>query len=134
MNLPEKLAAKKTAGWYRTGDIGHLNDGYLYIDGRIDEMMISGGENIFPQEVEQVYEKLPGIDDVAVVGRKDHEWGEVPVAFIVGQDKLDTQTLINYGYEHLAHYKVPKEYHFVKSLPKNASGKIQRYLLKAKLA
>ncbi|WP_143454331.1 AMP-binding protein, partial [Limosilactobacillus reuteri] len=69
LNLPDKLPSKTIDGWYRTGDIGHLDkEGYLYIDGRADEMLISGGENIFPQEVEQVYQRYPQINEVAVVG------------------------------------------------------------------
>ena len=131
LNLPEKLPAKKINGWYKTGDVGHLDqDGYLYIDGRKDEMLISGGENIFPQEVEQVYQNYPGIKEIAVVGKNDREWGQVPVAFVVSEQKIDSQKLINFGFKHLAHYKVPKEYHFVSELPKNASGKIRRFLLK----
>lgn len=135
LNLPEKLPAKKVNGWYQTGDIGHLDqDGYLYIDGRKDEMMISGGENIFPQEVEQVYRSYPGIKEIAVVGKNNDEWGQLPVAFIVSDQKIEEKKLIDFGYQHLAHYKVPKEYHFVAELPKNASGKIQHFLLRQQLA
>lgn len=130
LNQPEKMAAKMQDGWYRTGDIGHLNAaGFLVIDGRKDEMIISGGENIFPQEVEQVYAQLPGIDEVAVVGVPDPTWGARPVAFLVGQPRSE-QELIDYGYAHLAHYKVPKHFHFVARLPKNASGKLQRFKLR----
>ena len=121
-------------GWYLTGDIGHFNAaGFLYVDGRKDEMIISGGENIFPQEVEQVYAAMPGIEAVAVVGQADATWGQRPVAFIVGQAQ-PAQKLIDYGDAHLAHYKVPKEYHFVAALPKNASGKVQRFKLRQQLA
>lgn len=134
LNLPAKLPAKLVDGWYRTGDIGHLDqDGYLYIDGRADEMMISGGENIFPQEVEQVYLQYPGIRQLAVVGQPNAEWGEVPVAFVVSDQPLDQAALTAYGYQHLAHYKVPHRYIRVTTLPMNASGKIQRYLLRKQL-
>ena len=135
LNLPEKLPSKMVDGWYRTGDIGHIDkDGYLYIDGRSDEMLISGGENIFPQEVEQVYQNYPGIEEIAIVGKADPEWGEVPVAFIVSRQGLDQDALIRFGYQHLAHYKVPRKYVRVSALPKNASGKIQRFLLRQKLS
>lgn len=135
LNLPEKLPAKMVDGWYRTGDIGHLDqDGYLYIDGRRDEMLISGGENIFPQEVEQVYLQYPGIKEVAVVGKNDPEWGQVPVAFVVATAPLDNEKLVEYGYQHLAHYKVPRQYIYVEKLPKNASGKIRRFMLRQKLS
>jgi O-succinylbenzoic acid--CoA ligase len=135
LNLPEKLPAKMVNGWYRTGDIGHLDgDGYLYIDGRRDEMLISGGENIFPEEVEQVYQQYPGIDAIAVVGKTSPEWGQVPVAFVVSQGQLDAQKLIRFGYQHLAHYKVPRQYIKISALPTNASGKVQRFLLRQQLS
>ncbi|MBB1095427.1 o-succinylbenzoate--CoA ligase [Limosilactobacillus agrestis] len=134
LNLPDKLPSKMVDGWYRTGDIGHFDkEGYLYIDGRADEMLISGGENIFPQEVEQVYQRYPRINEVAVVGQNDPVWGQVPVAFVVSDHRLSTTKLMNYGYEHLARYKVPQHYIFVSELPKNASGKIQRFILREKL-
>lgn len=134
LNLPDKLPSKMIDGWYRTGDIGHLDkEGYLYIDGRADEMLISGGENIFPQEVEQVYQRYPQINEVAVVGQNDSVWGQVPVAFVVSDRRLSTTKLMNYGYEHLARYKVPQHYIFVSELPKNASGKIRRFMLREKL-
>lgn len=134
LNLPDKLPSKMIDGWYRTGDIGHLDkEGYLYIDGRADEMLISGGENIFPQEVEQIYQRYPQINEVAVVGQNDSVWGQVPVAFVVSDRRLSTTKLMNYGYEHLARYKVPQHYIFVSELPKNASGKIRRFMLREKL-
>lgn len=134
LNLPDKLPSKMIDGWYRTGDIGHLDkEGYLYIDGRADEMLISGGENIFPQEVEQIYQRYPQINEVAVVGQNDSVWGQVPVAFVVSDRRLSTTKLMNYGYEHLARYKVPQQYIFVSELPKNASGKIRRFMLREKL-
>ncbi|GGI62984.1 o-succinylbenzoate--CoA ligase [Limosilactobacillus caviae] len=134
LNLPAKLPAKMIDGWYRTGDIGHLDaDGYLYIDGRADEMLISGGENIFPQEIEQVYQHYRGIKEIAVVGKNDAEWGQVPVAFIVSEHRFSPAQLIDYGYQHLAHYKVPRCYIYVDKLPKNASGKIRRFILQEKL-
>lgn len=134
LNLPDKLPSKMIDGWYWTGDIGHLDkEGYLYIDGRADEMLISGGENIFPQEVEQVYQRYPQINEVAVVGQNDSVWGQVPVAFVVSDRRLSTTKLMNYGYEHLARYKVPQHYIFVSELPKNASGKIRRFMLREKL-
>ena len=134
LNLPNKLPSKMIDGWYRTGDIGHLDkEGYLYIDGRADEMLISGGENIFPQEVEQVYKRYPQINEVAVVGQNDSVWGQVPVAFVVSDRRLSPTKLMNYGYEHLARYKVPQHYIFVSELPKNASGKIRRFMLREKL-
>lgn len=135
LNMPGKLAAKLTNGWYHTGDVGHLDaDGFLYIDGRLDEMMISGGENIFPQEIEQVYQAYPGISELAVVGKPDPVWGETPVAFVVSTHPLDVDQLTAYGRHHLAHYKVPRQFIFVNHLPKNASGKIRRFILRQKIS
>ena len=134
LNQPGRLECKMTAGWYHTGDVGRLdNEGYLYVDGRLDEMFISGGENIFPQEVEQVYQQYPGIKQVAVVGQNDHKWGAVPVAFIVTDSEPDIENLIHYGYQHLAHFKVPRRYIRVAQLPTNASGKIKHYLLRQRV-
>lgn len=133
LNLPKKLPAKEVEGWYKTGDVGHLDqEGFLYIDGRLDDMLISGGENIFPQEVEEVYLQDSEINDIAVVGKDDPEWGQVPVAFVVGKPQ-NSEDLIAYGYAHLAHYKVPREFVYVEELPKNASGKIQRFKLQKRL-
>ncbi len=131
LNQPAKFAAKFDDGWYRTGDIGHLDDdGFLYIDGRLDEMIISGGENIFPVEVENVLRRYPEINDVAVIGRSDHQWGTVPVAVVVSNSPVDFRKLEAFGRSHLAHYKVPREYRQVTALPKNVSGKVQKFRLK----
>ncbi|GAB9259583.1 o-succinylbenzoate--CoA ligase [Ligilactobacillus animalis] len=130
LNRPELFAKKLDAGWYHTGDVAHFDqDGFLYIDGRLDEMLVSGGENIFPQEIEQCYRKLPKISEIIVVGRPDPTWGEVPIAFVRGQ-KLAQATLRTYGEKYLAHYKIPKEFIWVKDFPKTASGKVKRYLLR----
>lgn len=130
LNHPELFAKKLEAGWYHTGDVAHFDqDGFLYIDGRLDEMLVSGGENIFPQEIEQCYRKLPEIAEIIVVGRPDPIWGEVPVAFVRGQ-KLAQAALRTYGEKYLAHYKIPKEFIWVKDFPKTASGKVKRYLLR----
>ena len=96
-------------------------------------MFISGGENIFPQEVEQVYQQYPGIKQVAVVGQNDPKWGAVPVAFIVTDSEPDIENLIHYGYQNLAHFKVPRRYIRVAQLPTNASGKIKHYLLRQRV-
>lgn len=130
LNQPAKFAAKHDGDWYRTGDVGHFDeDGFLYVDGRLDEMIISGGENIFPAEVENVLRQYPGIQEIAVVGRNDQQWGAVPVAVVVSKQPVDFQQLEAFGREHLAHYKVPKVYLQTDALPKNASGKVQKFRL-----
>lgn len=122
-------------GWYQTGDIGHFDAaGFLYVDGRVDDMIISGGENIFPDEVEAAYQAFAGLQEISVVGEKSPDWGMVPVAFIVADSSVTPEALTMYGRRKLAHYKVPKRFIKVTELPKNASGKVQRAKLRAQLA
>lgn len=132
----EKYAAKITTdGWFKTGDIGHFDkDGFLYVHGRSDDMIISGGENIFPDEVESAYAKCPFLEDIAVLGVADDKWEQKPIAFVIPNEQtLLAQDLIDYGRQHLAHYKVPKNFYLVKQLPHNASGKLQRFKLRERL-
>ena len=126
-NNPEKNQEVFEDGWFKTGDIGYLDeDGFLYLKGRKGDMIISGGENIFPHEVEESYLKLTGVKDIVVAGITDKKWGQVPVAFVILERKLSQQELISYGREHLAHYKVPVRFYQVMSYPQTASGKVKR--------
>ncbi|MEK5175518.1 o-succinylbenzoate--CoA ligase [Heyndrickxia sp. FSL W8-0496] len=116
-------------GWLLTGDLAKTDDeGFLFIVGRKKEMIISGGENIYPLEVEQVISQLEGIAEVAVVGNADPLWGEVPAAFIVKENgsALTEEAVIQYCQGNLAKYKIPKQVTFLKEMPKNATGKIQK--------
>ena len=117
-------------GWYHTGDAGHLDDdGDLWIDGRVDDMIVSGGENIHPLEVEDVLAAHPGVREAAVVGAADERLGQRVVAVVVGtasSEELDAHCLAS----PLARFKRPREYRFVDSLPKSPSGKILRRLLR----
>lgn len=124
-------------GWYYTGDIGYLDEeGYLWIADRVDDMIISGGENIYPREVEDVLYEHPGVLDCAVIGEPDEKWGERVTAIIVKkeadltEESLEEFLLKN---DRLAKYKRPRRYVFVEELPRNASGKIQKFLLKKQL-
>lgn len=131
-NRPEATKEAIQDGWFHTGDLARVDDeGFVYIVGRKKEMIISGGENIYPLEVEQVLNKLPEIMEAAVVGIPDERWGEVPIAFIVKKDNayIDEEMIISHCRQYLAKYKVPKEVYFVDELPKNATGKIQKTLL-----
>ena len=132
-NRPDADAKAIRDGWYHTGDTGHLDeDGDLWVDGRLDDMIISGGENIHPLEVEDVLAGHPGVREVAVVGVPDERLGQHVVAFVVGdvgEDELDAHCLGS----HLARFKRPREYRFVDSLPKSASGKILRRVLRSQL-
>jgi long-chain acyl-CoA synthetase len=121
-------------GWYHSSDLGYLDEeGYLYVADRVDDMIISGGENIYPREVEDVLHEHPAIQDVAVLGIPDEKWGESVLAFIVTKDPdLTEQELEEFckNNNNLAGYKRPRSYRFVDELPRNASGKIQKFLLR----
>jgi 2-furoate---CoA ligase len=130
---PDADARSIQDGWYRTGDTGHLDeDGDLWIDGRVDDMIISGGENIHPLEVEDVLAGHRHVDEVAVVGVPDERWGQRVVAVVVGSttaEELDAHCLAS----PLARFKRPREYRFVDSLAKSASGKILRRIIRDEL-
>jgi 2-furoate---CoA ligase len=129
-NRPDADAKAIRDGWYRTGDLGRLDEeGDLWIEGRVDDMIVSGGENVHPLEVEDVLARHPGVREVAVVGAADDRWGQRIVAVVVGEataEELDAHCL---GSE-LARFKRPREYRFAAELPKSASGKILRRLLR----
>lgn len=116
-------------GWLLTGDLAKTDDeGFLFIAGRKKEMIISGGENIYPLEVEQVISQMKGVAEAAVVGNADPLWGEVPAAYIVKENgsALTEGDVIQYCQGNLAKYKIPKKVIFLKEMPKNATGKIQK--------
>jgi len=132
--LTEETAAAFTAdGFFRTGDIGRFDgDGHLYITGRIKEMLIIGGENVFPREIEEVLNQHATIAASGVIGQHDPMRGEVPVAFVEVKEgeSFDEPTLLRWCREHLAGYKVPREIRLMNPLPRNATGKIMRRELK----
>ena len=129
-NLPEATARTlDSEGWLRTGDAGYMDsDGYLYIHDRIKDMIISGGENIYPAEVESAICDHPDVAEVAVVGVPDDTWGEAVKAIVVMKSgKQATATdIINFTRERIAGFKTPKTVEFIAALPRNASGKILR--------
>ena len=120
-------------GWYHSGDIGTRDaDGHFFIHDRKKNMIISGGENIYPAEVERVLVTHPGVAEGAVIGRADPKWQEVPVAYVVrrkGSD-VDARALETHLLAQLARFKVPREYVFVDALPRNAMGKVQHFVLR----
>lgn len=121
------------AGWMKTGDLGYLDEeGFLYVVDRRNDLIISGGENIYPSEIESVITELTDVQEVGVTGKPDDKWGEVPVAFIVKdkQKRLDGEAVQAYVRERLASYKVPKQIYFVDQLPRNASNKLMRHKLR----
>lgn len=114
-------------GWLPTGDIGYFDEeGYLYIVDRRADLIISGGENIYPAEIENVLMSHSKIREAGVCGRVDAEWGTVPVAFLVTSSTIDEMTLEAFCKEQLARFKVPKAFYFVNELPRNASNKLLR--------
>lgn len=123
---PEATAKTITPdGWLRTGDAGFLRDGYLFIHDRVKDMIISGGENIYPAEIENVLMKHPGIADAAVIGVPSERWGETPKAIVVRRDEtLTEQAVIEFCRARLAHYKCPTSVAWMESIPRNPSGKI----------
>jgi long-chain acyl-CoA synthetase len=114
-------------GWVRSGDAGYLDaDGYLYIHDRVKDMIVSGGENIYPAEVENAIFGHPDVADVAVIGVPDDKWGEAVKAIVVAKPgaKPDPGAILVWARERIAGYKVPKTIDFVDALPRNPSGKI----------
>lgn len=118
-------------GWLPTGDIGYFDEeGYLYIVDRRSDLIISGGENIYPAEIENVLMAHPNVLEAGVCGAANQEWGSVPIAFIVLNGSVTATELQSFCEERLARYKVPKTFHFVDELPRNASNKLLRRELK----
>ena len=133
---PEATAAAIRDGWLWTGDMGSLDaDGFLTLKDRSKDLIISGGSNIYPREVEEVLLTAPGVAEVSVVGAPDPEWGEVVVAFVVAQagTRPDAQQLDAHCIEHIARFKRPKRYEWVDALPKNNYGKVLKTELRARL-
>ncbi len=130
--FPEGRDADGLGGWYRTGDAGYLRDSYLYINDRVKDMVISGGENIYPAEVENVVSMHPAVSDVAVIGVPDALWGEAVKACVVLKPEACTseQEIIEFTRARLAHYKCPKSIDFVNELPRNPTGKLLKRILR----
>jgi len=124
---PEETAQTMRNAWLHTGDFGCFDeDGFLTLKDRVKDLIISGGSNIYPREVEEVLIKHPAVAEVSVIGRKDREWGEVVVAYVVPESSkpLDTNSLDQFCIENIARFKRPRYYRIIKNLPKNNYGKI----------
>lgn len=133
-NLPEATASTIRDGWFHTGDAGYFDaDGYLYVHDRVKDMIVSGGENIYPAEVENALFGHPAVADVGVIGVPDARWGEAVKAIVVLKPHAAATEaeLIAYCRERIARYKTPKSVEFADSLPRNASGKILKRVLRA---
>ena len=136
--LPDATAEAFTSdGWFRSGDLGYLDpDGYLYIADRLKDMIISGGENIYPAEVENLISDVEGVSGVAVIGVPDERWGEVPWAIVTVRDgvTVTTEQVREFLDGKLARYKIPRNVVVVDELPRTASGKVRKADLRARFA
>ena len=120
-------------GWYFTGDTGYYDsDGDLFVTGRVDDMIISGGENISPADIESVLSLHPAVDEVAVAGLTDERWGQRVVAFVKYKEPVDRGELDRHcRTSELVNFKRPREYVFVRDIPKSPVGKVLRRMLVA---
>jgi long-chain acyl-CoA synthetase len=133
-NNPDATASTLRDGWLWTGDLGSLDeDGFLTLKDRSKHVIISGGSNIYPREVEEALLTHEGVSEAAVIGRPHPEWGEEVVAFVVSRGTLDPAELDRHCLEQIARFKRPKHYRFVDALPKNNYGKVLKTELSAKL-
>jgi fatty-acyl-CoA synthase len=138
LNLPDATAAAFSPdGWFRSGDMGYLDaDGYLFISDRLKDMIISGGENIYPAEIENLLNDIDGVTGAAVVGIPDDQWGEVPwaVLTVAPETSVDTETVRAHLAGAIARYKIPKNVVIVDDLPRTASGKVRKADLRARFS
>jgi acyl-CoA synthetase (AMP-forming)/AMP-acid ligase II len=126
-NLPEATAETLVDGWLHTGDAGYLDDeGFLYLSDRLKDMIVSGGENIYPREIEEVISAMPGVLEAAVIGVPDTRWGESVKACVVAEPghDLTVDDVITWCRDHLATFKAPRSVDFLDALPRNPSGKV----------
>jgi acyl-CoA synthetase (AMP-forming)/AMP-acid ligase II len=131
---PEASRRAMGDGWLRTGDLGHIDaDGFLYLKDRSKDLVISGGMNIYPREVEEALLAHPGVREVAVLGLPDPEWGERVVACVVAEPGTEAAALDAWCLAHIARFKRPKTYHLMEALPKSAYGKILKRELRERL-
>lgn len=129
LHRPDATNEKFHDGWFSTGDIGYLDEeGFLYVLDRRSDLIISGGENIYPAEIESVLLAHPAIKEAGVTGLENETWGQVPVAFVVKNSEaiVTPDDLQQFCLQRLAKYKVPKEYYFIDKLPRNAAKKLMR--------
>jgi len=132
---PEATAGALRGGWLHTGDLGSLDaEGFLTIKDRSKDLIISGGANIYPREIEEVLLRHPAVEECSVVGRPHPEWGEEVVAFVVRKSPVKAEDLDAHCMDNIARFKRPREYRFVESLPKNNYGKVLKTELRRLLA
>ena len=134
-NRPEATADALREGWFHSGDLGMRDaEGFVTLVDRKKDMIITGGENVYPIEVEQVLHRHPAIADVAVVGVGDAQWGETVLAVVVASGDVDPAEVIAYARERIAHFKAPRRVEVVDELPRNATGKLLKRVLREQFA
>ncbi len=134
---PEATAEVLQGGWLRTGDLGRYDeDGYLYIVGRVKDLIIRGGQNIYPQQVENVIARIPGVEECCVVGVEEERWGQEVLAVVKTAEghSLTEREIVDFCHENLASYKCPRFVRFVDQLPKTATGKVRKGEVAAQFA
>jgi acyl-CoA synthetase (AMP-forming)/AMP-acid ligase II len=133
-NRDDATAEALRNGWMHTGDAGHKDDeGYLYLSDRVKDMIVSGGENVYPREIEEVLFQLQGVVDAAVIGVPDDRWGEASLAFVVADPAigLTADVILEHCRSRLAKFKCPTAVEFIAELPRNATGKVLKRELRA---
>ncbi len=133
LGKPEATAETIVDGWVRSGDVGRVDDGgFVFIEDRVKDMIITGGENVYSPEVERVIAEYPAVGEVAVIGVPDDRWGEQVKAIVAPApgERLDVEKLVEYCRERLAHYKCPRSVEVLEALPRNATGKILKRTLR----
>src|SRR5579871_450592 len=132
---PEATKSSFFDGWFRSGDVGQWDaDGYLYIVDRKKDMILTGGENVYPREVEEILYEHPAVVEAAVVGAPDPKWGEKVVAVVCARESVSGAELVAFCRERIASYKKPRHVVFIEALPKNASGKVLKRELRDRIA
>jgi len=129
LDNPEATAAAFRDDWFSAGDLGLFDeDGYLYIVGRKKDMIISGGANVYPEEIEDCLHACPGVSDVAVIGIADETWGEIVTAVVQASpgEQLSEDDIAKFCEGRIASYKKPRQVHFIDQIPRNPSGKIMK--------
>ena len=131
-NRPEATAETIRDGWLYTGDVATIDkEGFIYIQDRTKDMIISGGENVYPAEIENVILAHPKVSEVAVIGQASERWGESPLAIVVkGDDTLSEDEILNHCDGKLARFKLPKAVRFIDEIPRNPTGKVLKRVLR----
>jgi acyl-CoA synthetase (AMP-forming)/AMP-acid ligase II len=130
-NRPEATAETIVHGWLHTGDIATMNEeGFVVIADRMKDMIISGGENVYPAEIENVLVAHPNISEAAVIGQASEKWGESPLAIVVATETITEAEVMEYCRDKLAGFKQPRKVIFVDDIPRNPSGKILKRILR----